>query len=102
MYKSFRKQVRISTDVPFYFEKYPATPEIKKYVYIATQQGKILSSERKFSDDRLEFSSTIVFNCKDSFLELISDPFYYENVIIPNKEYNFENNILNYWNETEL
>jgi sialic acid synthase SpsE len=82
--------------------QYPTSPEIKKYIHSFSQKGKIMSSERKFSDDKLEFSSHIIFDSKDSFLELISDLFYHDNVIIPNKQYNFENNILNYWNEEEL
>lgn len=97
MYVNLTKQLRSSTDIQFYVEKYPIPEEFKKYLYAHyVVPKKIISSKKYFSEDKLEFFNILKFDNNQSFLLLSNDEIFITYILNPISQYNFENNILTY------
>lgn len=95
MYIIFKKQKRDSLEVPFYFEKYPASDEYKSYFqtnFISTK--KFILHEVNYSDDKLTIINKLVWASREAFLDYASDAFCYDTIIIPSRLHDLENNIL--------
>lgn len=94
MFKIIKKQTRPSTDIPFFFEANPNAAIVGKHMkekYHDT--GKLLSSTREFSEDRLKVVMTIYYRSYDDFKDFISDNFCEKYIFVPNTLYDIEHGI---------
>ena len=94
MYTIFKKQIRESLNIPFYFEKHPTPTEYKVYFHANfVVNEKFISHEITYSEDKLTIIDKLVWSSRDAFLDYASDTFCYDMLMFPNKMYNIENSI---------
>lgn len=94
MFKIVKKQTRPNTNIPFFFEMNPngkIVGEHMKEKYHDT--GKLVSSNRQFSEDRLTVVMTIWYRSYDDFKDFISDSFCEKYIFVPNTLYDIDNGI---------
>lgn len=94
MYIITKKQTRKSTNIPFYFEKYPQSEIYQKYFYTNyIESKKFISSSTEYSDDKLTVTKIITWSSRSAFLDFTSDRYCYDTIIDPNRTYDIENDI---------
>lgn len=93
-YKVTKYIVRGSTDIPFYRDAHPATPEHETWTnenFVNT--GKLISKQTTLTDDNLMCIIETVWDSLESFQEFINDPYCIEQYIGPAIEYDTTNGI---------
>ena len=96
MFKLTKTQIRQNDTVPFFHELISSDAEARMSYFIKKYKdtGKFISATRTLSDDKLTCTNIAIWKSHEDFLDLITDPQYYEDSILPNKKYDEENNIL--------
>lgn len=94
MYTIIKTQTRTNVSIPFCFEKHTIPGEYRNYFndkFILTK--KFLSSDTVYSDDKLTVTKTTNWSSRDTFLEFVGDPYCYNTMVEPGREYDIENEI---------
>lgn len=96
MFKIIKTQKRPNTHVPFFHEltSETATSAMSYFMKNYRDTGKFISASRTLSEDMLTSTTVTIWRSHEDFLDLVTDGKYYDDVMLPSKAYDDENNIL--------
>lgn len=96
MFRIIKTQQRPHTHVLFFYEVTSETTAADTSYFIKNYKdtGKFISSSRTLSEDMLTSTTVTIWRSHEDFLDLLTDSRYYDNVILPSRAYDDENNIL--------
>ena len=76
MIKIVKTQKRLNTDIPFYEDAYDSPAHYKEHVYKNyIRNGKMISTARSLSEDKLTQTIIMTWDTVDSFLDFCTDDF---------------------------
>lgn len=95
MYKYIKIQKKPNKDSLFFFEQFKFPKEYYEYTdknYKKT--GKLISIEKKLSDDKLKMTIITIWKSRKDFLSYITDPYIFE-FNSQSTNYDIDNDIVN-------
>lgn len=97
-----KTQTRPTADIPFFFETPMAKSEYSDYLKINYKDtGKLVSSAREMSEDKLTITMTSVWKDQEAFAEFFGDPYCVDTFLKISSEYDQTHGITSYTNGGE-
>jgi len=93
MFKFIKIQKKPYRGSLFFFEQFKYPKEYHQHNdtnYIKT--GKLISIEKKLSDDKLEMTTTMVWRSRKDFISYVTDPYVY-GFLMQSRDYEIDNDI---------